>query len=320
VTKKNQSYTHGLLSVFEYLALFCQFYLANVMNVKRFLLVAGLILISIFGFEMKALAATPILEYRFNETGTTVVGSCPTNPITLSNANGTIADLHSADGTGVSNLPGDRAFDNTASSQMGKGNNNTGGIANQGDLAAIDKLASLTLQGWFKTAPGTTIGGFARLFDNHDDKITPQGGYEFWGGSRSSFTSGTPTDPGKLTLLLDDGEVSTTTAAYQDQDTWVFFAVSYDGTLITNNVKFFKGTKASPVALVDTLTLNKGTVNEDQIGLGLGNRLRPSSFRDRPLDGFLDNMRIFGTPIGKGGVLSQSELEALRIRDISNLP
>jgi fibronectin-binding autotransporter adhesin len=307
----------GLLSVFERPALFCQG-----MNVKRSFLVAGLILISIFTFQRNVLAATPILEYRFNETGTTAAGSCPTNPIALSNANGTIADLHSADGTGVSNLPGDRAFDNTASSRMGKGNNspNAGGIANQGDLAAIDKLASLTLQGWFKTVAGTTIGGFGRLFDNHDDKITPQGGFELWGGSRSSFTSGTPTDPGKLTLLLNQDEVSTTTAAYQDQNTWVFFAVSYDGTLMTNNVKFFKGKKDSSVALVDTLTLNQGTVNEDEIGLGLGNRLRPNGFRDRPFDGFLDNMRIFGTPTGKGGVLSQSELEALRIRDVSNLP
>jgi hypothetical protein len=187
-------------------------------------------------------------------------------------------------------------------------------------LDGIDNLASFTLQGWFKTVPGQTLGEFARLIDNHNDQVSPQGGFELYGGRNVNG----PVDPGKLTLLLDGSELSTTSASYQEQNTWVFFGVSYDGTLTSNNVKFYKGTTTSSVVLIDTLTLNKGTVNNEPTGLGIGNRDRrpsiPNQIRDRPFDGFLDNMRIFGTPTGKGGVLSLSELEALRVRDVSNLP
>ena len=292
-------------------------------NIKQFLLAVGLVFGSslIFGFGMKAQAATPILEYKFNETGATMLSSgTNSTPVTFRNNSGATTDLHSGASKGVSGLAGDRAFDNTASSRMGKGDSspNAGGIANQSDSDAIDKLASFTLQGWFKTLPETTIGGFARLFDNHNDSISPQGGFELYGGRNANGA----VDPGKLSLVVNGGQASTTTAAYPEQNTWVFFAVSYDGTLTTNNVKFYKGTETSQVILVNTLTLNKGTVNDEPTGLGLGNRDRrpsiPTQGRDRPFDGFLDNLRIFGATTGKGGVLSLSELEALRNRD-SNL-
>jgi len=86
-------------------------------------------------------AQTAILEYKFDETGTTApsTGSDVT-AVTLRNSGGVATDLHSADSLGVSSLTGDRAFDNTASTSMG-GN---GGMAEQADLAAIDTLTSFT--------------------------------------------------------------------------------------------------------------------------------------------------------------------------------
>lgn len=288
---------------------------------KRFFvttLIFGITLI--FNYAIEAQAATPITEYRFNGSGTTATSPCPDVSVTFRNAAGVATNLYSIDGAGVSGLAGDRAFDNTASSRMGRGNGsvNAGGIANQSDLNAIDKLSSFTLQGWFKTVPGTTLGGFARLFDNHNDSISPQGGFELYGGLNANG----PVDPGKLSLLVNGSQVTTTTEAYPEQNIWVFFAVSYDGTLTTNNVKFYKGTKTSQVILVNTLTLNKSRVNDEPTGLGLGNRDRrpsiPTQVLDRPFDGFLDNLRIFGTATGRGGVLSISELEALRLRDVVN--
>src|SRR3990167_3976532 len=83
------------------------------------------------------LAQTAILEYKFDETGTTApsTGSDAT-AVTLRNSAGVATDLHSADGLGVSGVTGDRAFDNTASTSMG----GSGGRADQADLAAIDTL------------------------------------------------------------------------------------------------------------------------------------------------------------------------------------
>ena len=81
--------------------------------------------------------------------------------------------------------------------------------------------------------------------------------------------------------------------------------------------------KTSLVKLVSTVALKKGVVNSEPTGLGLDNRdrrpLDATAIQDRPFDGFLDNMRIFATETGNGGILSQSELEARRKRDLSNL-
>jgi hypothetical protein len=132
-------------------------------KVKRFFVsVLALFSALSFDFGTKAQAATPIMEYRFNETGIIAKSSCPIFSLTLRNASEAAIDLHGADGAGVSSLASDRAFNNTASSRMGKrdSSSNAGGIANQSDLNAIDKLASFTLRGWFKTLPGTTVGGF----------------------------------------------------------------------------------------------------------------------------------------------------------------
>lgn len=296
-------------------------------DIQQFFITGLVIGFGGFGLSpaIKAQAATPILEYRFNETGTTAIssGTDSTPVIFRKAADGTPIDSHSANGGGVSGLSGDRAFNNTYSFRMGQGDDsdNAGRIANQSDLDAIDSLTSFTLQGWFKTVPGQTIKDFARLFDNASTPTDPKGGYEVYGGV---FANGKPVNPGRLTLLLNGTPVSTSTAAYSEQNTWVFFAVSYDGTKKTNNVKFYKGTKTSPVKLVNTLTLAKGIVNSDPTELGIGNRdrrpLDPTQVRDRPFDGYLDNMRIFGAKTGVEGVLSLTELEAWRSGDVSNQP
>src|SRR3990167_756004 len=65
-------------------------------------------------------AQTAILEYKFDETGTTAPSTgSNTTAVTLQNSGGAATDLHSADGLGVSGSAGDRSFDNTAPSSMG---------------------------------------------------------------------------------------------------------------------------------------------------------------------------------------------------------
>ena len=62
-------------------------------------------------------AQTVILEYKFNEAGSSTLAQSTgsnTTAVTLRNTSGVATDLHSADGLGVSGLTGDRAIDNTA--------------------------------------------------------------------------------------------------------------------------------------------------------------------------------------------------------------
>src|SRR3990167_6400244 len=198
-------------------------------------------------------AQTAILEYKFNETGTTApsTGSDAT-AVTLRNSAGAATDLHSADGLGVSGVTGDRAFDNTASTDMG----GTGGRADQADLAAIDTLTSFTLQGWFKTAGSTAIGGGsgssqAVLLHNTSGAGGSKKGFELYGQQDN------------LKLEVDNGNAST--SAYGDTQSWIFFAVTYDGSSTANNVKFYKGSASSEVTLVATQTINKGQIGRAHV-------------------------------------------------------
>src|SRR3990172_6665378 len=242
-------------------------------------------------------AQTAILEYKFNETGSTApsTGSNATVLI-LKDSSGAATDLHSADSLGVSGLAGDRAFDNTGSTSMG----GSGGRAEQADLAAIDTLKSFTLQGWFKTDGISTLGTNARLFHN----FAGSNGFDLYGKS---------TINGDMTLGVDNGDADTSGAIYGDTQTWIFFAVTYDGTLASNNVKFYKGSGISTVTQIGTHTVNKSAVDNEGTGLGIGNKSGSSNF---PFDGFLDNIRIFGSQSDNSGALTLSQLETFRSGDV----
>jgi hypothetical protein len=239
-------------------------------------------------------AQTAILEYKFNETGTTApsTGSDAT-AVTLRNSAGAATDLHSADSLGVSGLTGDRAFDNTTSTSMG----GSGGRADQADLVAIDTLTSFTLQGWFKTDEATSLGNNARIFHN----VSGSNGFELYGSS------------GDFNFGVDNGNASTSGSNYGDTQTWIFFAVTYDGTLASNNVKFYKGSGTSTVTQVGTQTVDKSTVDDEKTGLGIGNKSGSSNFS---FDGYLDNIRIFGSQSNNSGVLTLSQLETFRSGDV----
>jgi hypothetical protein len=251
------------------------------------------------------LAASParaalLLEYKFNETGINTSAASTgtiTTAVTMRNSSGGATDLHSDDMTGVSGAVGDRAFNNTASTGMGSAG--TGGRADQADLAAIDGLASFTLSGWFKS--GTAITNFAKLIHNMNEAASPKTGFQL-------------TASGGALILEVDGSGGTTSqslASYGATNAWVFFAATYDGG--TGNVEFYTGTTAASVTQVGsdlTITGSPGTVDDETIGLTIGNR----GGADRPYDGSLDNIRIHS------GVLTSTELETFRATDVSPVP
>ena len=254
-------------------------------------------------------AQTAILEYKFNETGTTApsTGSNTTAVLTLRNNAGAETDLHSADGLGASSgLTGDRAFDNTASDSMG----GDGGRADQADSAAndIDTLTSFTLQGWFKTAGSTAIDGVtgskrAVLLQNGTGFSGNTDGFQLFGHQEH------------LKLRVDNGDAEAPKLAYGGTQSWIFFAVTYDGTLNLDNVKFYKGSASSEVTLVTTQTIeDKGQVNTETIGLGIGNE---SGSNGSAFDGYLDNVRVYGTQSNNNsGVLTLAQLESIRTGDV----
>ncbi|MDO8094963.1 MAG: Ig-like domain-containing protein, partial [Candidatus Brocadiales bacterium] len=248
-------------------------------------------------------AQTAILEYKFNETGTTApsTGSDVT-AVTLRNSGGVATDLHSADSLGVSGVTGDRAFDNTASTSMG----GTGGRADQADLAAIDTLTSFTLQGWFKTDGSTAIDGVT----GSDRAVLLQNGEGFTGNTNGFQLFG---HQGNLKLRVDNGDAEAPELAYGGTQSWIFFAVTYDGSSTANNVKFYKGSASSEVTLVATETIDMGQVGSEAVGLGIGNE---SGSSGSPFDGYLDNVRVYGSQGDNSGVLTLAQLDSIRAGDV----
>lgn len=251
-------------------------------------------------------AQTALVEYRFNETGVTApnTGSAGSADLRLFASNGsTPTDYHGAAGSGVSGLAGDIALDFT--SATGMGNAGTGPVANQAaDLAAVDGLRSLTLQGWFKTDSTTPIGNSARLFQNS------------LSGNGFALIA---TTSGNLQLSLGNGSstnFASTTNSYSATQSWVFFAVTYDGTTTTNNVRFYVGDSVNAVSLAQTFSYAGGVLGNDGAALAIGNE--SSSFQ-RPFDGSMDNFRIFGaTGTSSAGALGLTDLEAIRAADLTN--
>src|SRR5438105_3496311 len=244
------------------------------------------------------LEPAPIIELLFNEAGANAAntGSSTSGPALFTDSTGAIADLHSVNGGGVSGFAGDRAFDNSAATGMGS--SGSGGRGRQPYDDATDGLVSITLQGWFKAS--SVIGSLARIF------------------AKQSANTGfllLATGSGVLSLEINNVARSISSGQYSEIGQWVFFAVTYDGTATTNNVRFYKGSTITPVALLETRTLNQGKAATNNAGVTYAN----ADGLQRPLDGFLDNLRIFGSKTDGRGAMTASQLEWFRNKDVQNL-
>lgn len=255
---------------------------------------AGVVVASAVLGLSTAASHSAIVEYRFDtETASTPPTSpsagSDTTPVQLN-----VADL-GPDGSGVSGKAGDRAFVNV-----------TGGRANHAaDDNAIDTLTSFTISGWLKSNGASALSS-GRIMENASGVLilfTGAGTYQIQiDGNTTGF-------------IADSGN------HYSDTQKWMFFAVTYDGTSNLNNVKFYKGYRNSTeaggdpsVQLVNTATIDQGTVNSDNAALNLLNR----SAGDRTLDATLDNFRIDGTQAAgdSSGALTLSQLETYRTTDL----
>jgi hypothetical protein len=160
-------------------------------------------------------------------------------------------------------------------------------------------LLSLTLQGWFR-AEGAGITDLARL-------ITKQA------GNTGFLLLGTG---GNLDLEINNVGTTSTGARYADAGEWVFFAVTYDGTATSGNVRFYRGSRNNIVILLETRTLNQGRALANSESITVGNS---NGTFTRPFDGWLDNVRVFGSKLNSSGALTLRQLEWLRNKDVQNL-
>ncbi|WP_043586410.1 LamG-like jellyroll fold domain-containing protein [Geminisphaera colitermitum] len=266
---------------------------------------AGFLSLTLLALSTAATSHAQVLLYEFNPatpgTSAASTGTVTSATGTLYKAASTAANLYGADGSGVSGLPGDKAFNNTATTHSTS--NVTSGLFSVGGGVVGPTLAGLTqftLAGWFKTDSNPIAGG-ARLFEY----TSGNNGFLFYSSSN-----------GSLSLSINGANIATSnTTSYTAVGSWVFFAVSIDLADSTKTVTFYQGTDttlATPTAdtTINATNLNKTTsVAATTANLNIGN----SGNFARAMDGYLDNMAIFTT------ALTEAEVRAFQIRGAPQL-
>ncbi|MBC2604404.1 LamG domain-containing protein [Puniceicoccus vermicola] len=249
-------------------------------------------------------AQTLLYEFNFNDsgnaTGTTSTGSNTTEAVFDG------AATRGADGSGVSGLAGDYAFDMTAPDAMGNSatsNKNAAATASSASGASgFGGSTSFTITGWAKAE--STPGSFARIiqFGSYNAIYLPN------------------SDALTLAFRQGDGSAGTETlnessSLFDTTDEWVFFATSYDGT--TGLTSIYAGSKTDSVSLLGTATFDPDTVHTTSETLLIGN----SSGYNRPYDGLLDDLRVYtdGGAADASGALSLGDLEGIRANAIPEL-
>lgn len=264
---------------------------------------------------------TLLYEYTFNDaanaTFTTSTGSQSATAdystyVTVGSTDRQSANLFGASGSGVSGQAGDYAFDNTASTKMGGSGAINGTNAGYGGLGfadgtatAFDGLSSYTISGWYNAT--TLPSNYARLIEIGSSSSATA--ILFQGNAGSSATN--------LRLTTNIGGVNTgleiNDSMLLASNSWVFFAFTVDGQ--TGTITLYAGTDSSSVVEMGSIVVeDTGTVSVGGDSIGIGNSLGTGN--QRPFDGLMDNVRVWGSDTDASGALSLSALESIRAGDV----
>lgn len=232
----------------------------------------------------------PLLHYTFDDGGA--------NSGTLADANLTTTGVGSfgGPGTGVTGQSWDHAFVN-ANGGMGASNTPYNGSA-RANSADLPELSSFTITGWFKTPPSIQLSSSAALFRTSDGSIVLKADLQT-AGTMTLTVNGKTSERS----ALDDGGVA---SLYRQTDTWVFFAVTWDG----SSVQFYDGSTTIAVTTLSSARPLSATAVNPSAGFLLGNNGEPISANARPFAGSLDNIRLYSD------VLTLSQIEAIRTGDL----
>lgn len=206
--------------------------------------------------------------------------------------------VYGSAGSGVSGLAWDRAWDASANTVTGSGNNSR--LMNATDVDAIDGLPAFTLTFWFNL--DQTVASATRFLYN-SDSVSPTKGFVVRTRLSSSKTG--------FDIRLGNGTGYTEVVSsyfasgtgYNRLHTWVFAAITWDG----SNVNFYVADAATAVAAAGGGVF-AGPLAADDQPLVVGNRESTST---AGVDGLLDDVRIYDA------ALSMNDLEAVRLDDLN---
>ena len=181
-------------------------------------------------------------------------------------------------------------------------------------MGAVKNLKSFTISGWVNCRLDNTNYGGGRIVSWFKD-VDGYGGVDlaFRSGGRLGLGVNQYNDASGGGVLSSPGKITVDpTVSYNN---WRFFAVTYDGTAASNNVKFYFGTNNIPASLDNPETYNRGAVkNNVAPTLTVGNV--PSNHRTQgfyaPFHGLIDQVRIYGSTSNNSGVLTLDQIQSLQ--------
>ncbi len=235
--------------------------------------------------------ATLLLHYTFDEASGDALdtsGAAPT-------ANGTFTANATRTAEGSTPLGTGYALDLTGNGAV----NNWVGVTAANGGSKLDAMQQFTLTIWvnMRSAPAAADRLMGRL------GTTPFPGFDFLVGTPNSGTLGAGNF--KLAMAVDSSTPLASTADTGADGVWRFVALTYDGTLTAQNVRFYTGSTVDVVTqLGNTVTKNAGAVDASATEFRVGSTVASSSDRTPPA--WMDDARVYNT------VLSPQELEAVR--------
>lgn len=242
--------------------------------------------VSLAGTTSVNAAPIPLLHYTFDEASGPALDSGSGDA-----ANGTF----SGSATRTTDTPG--ALPGRALSIAG----GTTDYVTSGDANKLDQLQQFTLTTWINLRGGPAQ--FDRLLSDHD----ATGGWDLF-IENPSGGGGLSAGSFALSLTVDTGTGANSANLSADNE-WLFIAVTYDGTLTENNVRFYAGDVSTGVATAgDPKTMNKGTTDANNADFRIGATARTASDRTPVAD--FDDVRVYGD------VLTPAELESIRLANV----
>lgn len=256
----------------------------------------------------------PHIVYKFNVNDGNLVtntGYDEDYPLYMFDFHGALypTNLQTAGGLGVSGGTSDQAFNNGANAM---GNFSTvGGYADQNaNRTSYNNRNAMTIALWFNA--------YAQMMRNAGLVTKWNGNY----GWRLDVNTGTTTKPLRLGigdgtfayLYATDNGLESGVNLFPETGSWVFCAVSWDGTTNNNNVIWYKGTKTSPVVPVYTGTLSKTSFGSSSSFLTVGSQCGVQT--NRYFYGLLDNVRVWVSSGTNSAVIREDGLEVYRQQDI----
>ena len=269
--------------------------------------------------------ADKLMDFSFDGSGTSedsARGASLKVTATLLDKNKSPTDLRTAAGLGVSGNASDKAFDNSAATDMGTGGDvavasnikQSGGVVSVDLTNTGDKLTGLqsfTVIGWFQCVPAGVIQNLARLVEITDSYLHNPPCFTICstkgGGSLIM-------DMGIANTSFDENSVHSNYNTYiSSGSSWQFFAITYVQAKDEKslNVVFYKGS-------TDTTIQEAGKAHLIQPVPDLNKTLYIGNNRslDRPFKGYIDNIRIYGSKTDDTGALSLEELTKIYNEDM----